>query len=1084
MAISKDTNKEKEQLDNNEQKKVSRRDFLKTSALVGCGALVASQLDFAHGIIARVEAGELTPFEAYQLMKAENTLYTVCLNCNTGCGIKVKIMDGVAVKVDGNPYNPWTLHPHIPMKDDVARAAKIDGAICPKGQAGHQGAYDPYRIRQVLKRAGKRGEGKWQSIPFDQAVDEIVNGGVLFATVPGEESRKVEGLKDLYVLKGHKVYEEMGNDVAKIRKKKMTVAEFKTKHAANLHLLIDPDHPDFGPKNNQFVYWWGRKKGGRADFAKRFTEQFGTVNTHGHTTVCQGSLYFACKAMSEQYVGDTFKDGQKFYWQPDTENSEYLLFVGSNLFDANYGPPNRSPRLTQRIVDGKVKITALDPRFTKLAAKANRWVPVQPGTDAAFAMGMIRWILENKRFDAKYLENANKAAAAADKEATWSNGAWLVKLDKDGKPGAFLRASEIGLKGKEVRKDKDGKEFDFEYLVAFKDGKPVAFDPNDEKEAVEGELFVTTDLTDKDGKPVKVKSALQVMLDTAREKTIAEYAAICGIEAKVIEETAKEFTSYGKKAAVDVHRGPAQHTNGFYNISALMNLNLLVGNFDWKGGMIAAFTYNYDGTKTDKQPFDLKKITPKAPKAFGLSIIRHDAKYEESTIFEPAKYPAKRNWWPLSSDVYEEILPSMADAYPYPVKVVFSYMGAPSYSLPAGHTMIETLVNLDRVPLYFASDITIGSTTLYADYIFPDFHYLERWEMQGSHPNMPVKVQPIRQPVIASPNEVVKVYGEEQPISYETLWLALAEKLGLKGFGPNGFAEGQPLARPDDFYVRIVANVANDGKEPVPDADALEIDTFLKARRHLPKNVFDADRWQNIAGANWKKVVYLLNRGGRFDTQENSYKGDHVANKYGKQINLYQEKTYKVKDAFTGKHFQGMAKYVPIADTLDRPPVEQSKGYDLQLITQRDILMTKTRTISNQYLTSLMPENGIIINTVDAKRLGLKEGDKVKVVSATNPEGVWDLKNGTKKPMVGKVKVTETIRPGVITFTLGHGHWATGASDVTIDGKLIKGDPRRAGGIHANAAMWIDPHLKNTCMIDKVGGSVSFYDTKVKLIKV
>jgi hypothetical protein len=32
--------------------------------------------------------------------------------------------------------------------------------------------------------------------------------------------------------------------------------------------------------------------------------------------------------------------------------------------------------------------------------------------------------------------------------------------------------------------------------------------------------------------------------------------------------------------------------------------------------------------------------------------------------------------------------------------------------------------------------------------------------------------------------------------------------------------------------------------------------------------------------------------------------------------------------------------------------------------------------------------------------------------------------------------------------------------------------------------MWIDPHLKNTCFIDKVGGSVSFYDTRVRLVPV
>jgi anaerobic selenocysteine-containing dehydrogenase len=1070
---------------------VSRRNFLKTSAMVGCGALVASQLDFARGLIARVEAGELTPAEAYELLKAENTLYTVCLNCNTGCGIKVKILQGVAVKIDGNPYNPFTLFPHLPMSESMESALKVDGAICPKGQASMQGAYDPYRIRKVLKRAGKRGDGQWQTIPFDQAIDEIVNGGLLFKNVPGEENRRVAGMKELYALTDPKVYEEMGKDVAALRKlktpeeKQQAVAAFKVKHAAHLDKLIDPDHPDFGPKNNQFVYMWGRKKGGRSDFAKRFYETFGTVNGHGHTTVCQGSHYFACKALSEQYVGNTFKDGQKFYWQADTANSEYVIFVGANLIDGNYGPSNRSPRTLPQIVDGKLKVTVLDPRFTKMAAKAQRWIPVKPGTDAAFAMGMTRWILENKRFDAKYLANCNKAAAALDKEATWSNSTWLVKLDDKGQPGAFLRAHEIGLKEKETRTDKDGKEFTFEYLVALVGGQPVAFDPNDEKNAVEGELFVATELKDKDGKAIKVKSGLQIMLETAQEKSLADYAALCGSDAKTIEAVAKEFTSFGKKACVDMHRGPAQHTNGFYNISALMNLNLLIGNFDWTGGMIALSTWNTDGTKTDKQPFSFKKITPKSGKPFGLSIIRHDAKFEESTLFTgKGSYPAKRNWWPLASDVYEEIIPSCLDAYPYPTKALFSYMAAPTYALPAGQTNIAALADLEKLPLYFASDILVGPTSMYADYVFPDLHALERWEFQGSHPNMPVKVQPVRQPVIASPNEVVTVFGEEQPISYEAVWLALAERLKLPGFGPDGFGAGQSFARPDDLYIRMVANTAMDGKEPVADASSAEIELFLAARRHLPKNVFDPQRWQAICGANWPKVVALLNRGGRFATQEESYKGEQVANKYGKLINMYQEKTAKCKDAFTGKHFYGMARYTPVADTLGQEPTALSAGFDLQMITQKDVLMTKSRTVTHSYLTDLLPENSVVLHSSDAKRLGLKSGDQVKVISATNPSGEWDLGNGHKKAMVGAVKVTETIRPGVVTFTLGHGQWASGASDVTIDGQTIKGDPRRAAGVHANAAMWIDPQLKNTCMIDKVGGSVSFYDTKIKLVKI
>lgn len=273
-------------------------------------------------------------------------------------------------------------------------------------------------------------------------------------------------------------------------------------------------------------------------------------------------------------------------------------------------------------------------------------------------------------------------------------------------------------------------------------------------------------------------------------------------------------------------------------------------------------------------------------------------------------------------------------------------MGASTYSLPAGQTNIHALENLERLPLYFASDILVGSTSMYADYIFPDLHYLERWELQGSHPNMPVKIQPVRQPVIASPNKIVTVFGEQQPISYETVWLALAEKLNLPGFGPKGFGEGQAFNRPDDLYIRMVANIATDGKEQVADSSQVEIDLFLKSRQHLPKDVFDVERWKTISGAAWPKVVTVLNRSGRFATQEDSYKGDQVSNKYGKLINMYQEKTAKCKDAFTGKHFYGMARHTPIVNTLGKEPTDLRTGYDLQMVTQCDIRMTKSRTIS------------------------------------------------------------------------------------------------------------------------------------------
>jgi tetrathionate reductase subunit A len=81
-------------------------------------------------------------------------------------------------------------------------------------------------------------------------------------------------------------------------------------------------------------------------------------------------------------------------------------------------------------------------------------------------MAMIQWIIDNKRYDARYLANANKAAAKKDNEPTWSQAAWLVKIGEDGKPGKYLRGSDLGLE-KEIRPaKKDGSTWEFDAFGA------------------------------------------------------------------------------------------------------------------------------------------------------------------------------------------------------------------------------------------------------------------------------------------------------------------------------------------------------------------------------------------------------------------------------------------------------------------------------------------------------------------------------------------------------------------------------------------------------------------------------------------
>jgi anaerobic selenocysteine-containing dehydrogenase len=831
--------------------------------------------------------------------------------------------------------------------------------------------------------------------------------------------------------------------------------------------LIDPDHPDFGPINNQFVFNWGRLKGGRSEFFLRFVrESFGSANAHGHTTVCQGSIYFAGKSMADQPASGSWTGGAKAYWMADTSNAEFIIYWGANVLEGNYGPPLKVPKITRGLASKRLRVAVIDPRYSKIASKAWKWLPIKPGEDAAFALGMIRWIIENERYDKRYLENCNKAAATADSEPTWSNGAWLVKVRDDGSAGGFLRASEIGLGG------------DADTFVCLSDGKPVAFKSDDATNAVQGELFVDTTVNG-----IKVKTGLQILYEEASKKSISDWAALAGLSANDVVTMASEFTSHGKRAVVEIHRGVSQHTNGFYNVLATMGaLNTLIGNLDWKGGLVYGGGAYGEAGGTGR-PFQLgdhpAKISP-----FGIDIIRGGATYERSTIF--SGYPAKRPWYPLASDVYQEVIPSAGDAYPYPIKALFLYMGSPVYALPAGHSLIPTLMDTKKIPLFVCSDIVIGETSQYADYIFPDLTYLERWEFHRTHPSIVHRVSPVRQPAVACPNETVRIFNEEMPVSMEAVFLAIAERLQMPGFGPRGFGSAGDLTRPEDFYLRMVANIAHgdasNTSDVCPDASEEEMRIFREARKHLPKSMFDEARWSAAVGANWwKKVVYVLNRGGRWWSYNNAWTGEKVRAQFGKLVNLYHEKPALTRNSLTGEYLSGIATYLPIVDSTGKPLAQGDAPF--VVITNRNMLACKSRTISNYWLTDILPENFIEVSTVDARRLGLQDDDLVSVSSAGNPNGRWELGHGNFKPLVGKVRVTDRIRPGVVTFELGYGHWAYGASSQIIDGQTIPADSRRGTGIHANSAMTVDPHLRSP-LSDVVGGSAVFYDTKVQLRKV
>src|SRR5437870_3424995 len=83
---------------------------------------------------------------------------TTCFNCESACGLLAYIDKDTnqIQKFEGNPENPGSR-----------------GRNCAKGPATLNQITDPDRILYPLKRAGKRGEGKWERVSWDETLDDI-----------------------------------------------------------------------------------------------------------------------------------------------------------------------------------------------------------------------------------------------------------------------------------------------------------------------------------------------------------------------------------------------------------------------------------------------------------------------------------------------------------------------------------------------------------------------------------------------------------------------------------------------------------------------------------------------------------------------------------------------------------------------------------------------------------------------------------------------------------------------------------------------------------------------------------------------
>jgi thiosulfate reductase/polysulfide reductase chain A len=164
-------------------KGMTRRSFLKVAGAATATAALGGPRPVLHALVPAEEAGQNGKVQK---------LFSTCDMCFNKCGLIARVQDGVVTKLDPNP-----------------KFLKSRGMLCARGNAGTKQLYDPDRLKYPLLRKGARGEGKWQRLTWDQALDhaaeklrrigeQYTRCGVLFMAGSDLQSKFVHRFADVF----------------------------------------------------------------------------------------------------------------------------------------------------------------------------------------------------------------------------------------------------------------------------------------------------------------------------------------------------------------------------------------------------------------------------------------------------------------------------------------------------------------------------------------------------------------------------------------------------------------------------------------------------------------------------------------------------------------------------------------------------------------------------------------------------------------------------------------------------------------------------------------------------------------------
>ena len=560
-------------------------------------------------------------------------------------------------------------------------------------------------------------------------------------------------------------------------------------------------------------------------------------------------------------------------------------------------------------------------------------------------------------------------------------------------------------------------------------------------------VIMMEDLYDWDFIETWTNTSVAALKAHLKDMTPAWAAEISGVAAKDIARLAREFAA-AKPGTVVSYRGAVMHANGADTERAVKMLDAICGNIDVPGGTCPAVSAKW------KSSFPTPKAKPKKLK----HVFAPEGAYAYAT------HHSCHQVLGCIADVPKEQRPEIYMVYCYnPVYVNGDCQGN-----------IDVLKDESLVPFVVAVDVAYSETAVLADLILPDATYLERWDWEDMVSYDMIPEYYIRQPMVAP-------LGEAR--NFVDVVCEMARRLG------GDVAAAVPFQSMEEFV-----RDACEHTKGVKEAGGFE---YMKAHgawydrgeqphyhKHL-KTLDSAVVEANLASGKWVKnslgTVYdpKKTKNGKYGAAGGSskdykaYVAQEVNGAYYvgfKPDKIAKSGLFELNSQFLGNAgLSALPTYVPV------PEHEAMGPDDLILTTYKVNVQTHSRTQGCKYLSEIFHDNPALLNTGTAARLGIRDGDRIKVESSIGA-------------ITTTARVTEGIVPGVIAISFHCGHWQWGRFATanqalnplaTADANALDPEIDRIWwtkkGAHPN---WIIPNVG-----DPVAGGQRWMDTVVKVTK-